>query len=55
MNVPGGTVITPAPETWEEGQGLLLAYPRGRRTGLASIGAVLNQEKAMAVVVPGVG
>lgn len=55
MSLPGGTVIVLAPETWEEGQGVLLACPRGRRAGLASIGAVLKQEKAVAVVAPGVG
>lgn len=53
MSLPGGKVIVPAPETWEEGQGVLLACPRNRRTGLASVGAVLKQEKAVAA--PGVG
>lgn len=55
MSLPGGTMIVPVPETWEEGQGVLLAWPRNRRAGLASVGAVLKQEKAVAVVAPGVG
>ena len=52
MSLPGGTVIALAPE-WEEGQGVLLACPRGRRTRLASAGALLTQEKAVAAVAPG--
>lgn len=47
MSLPGGTMIVLAPETWEEGQGVLRACPRGR-SGLASVGAVLKQEKAVA-------